>query len=96
MDISIKINAKSLWFFAQVVLIILKLGGVLNTSWWLIWLPTLLPIGAVVGMFIIMFIAAVFSPKFREFIHNASDEIGEKKVEIEINGVDNEGDNTRR
>lgn len=96
MNISIKINPKSLWFFVQVVLVILKLGGVLNISWWLIWLPTLLPIGAVVGVFIIMFIAAVFSPKFREFIHNASDEIGEEKVEVEINGVDNEDNNTRR
>lgn len=51
-------------------------------------MPTLLPVGAVVGMFIIMFIAAVFSPKFRAFIHEASDEIKREKVEIEINGVD--------
>lgn len=34
--LSIEIDHKTTWFFIQVILVILKLGGVLNISWWLI------------------------------------------------------------
>lgn len=94
-SITIDLDGKMLWFLVQAVLVILKLGGVLNISWWLIWLPTLVPVGAVVAIFLVMFICALASPKFRAFVHKALEEAEEKKAEIETNGVDDEDNNKR-
>lgn len=67
-NISIDFGFKEIIFIAQVILVILKIAKALNVSWWVIFLPTLIPAGVIVGAFIILLIIALISPKFRHFM----------------------------
>lgn len=67
-NISIDVGFKEIVFIAQVILVILKIARVINVSWWVIFLPTLIPAGTIVGAFVILLLIALISPKFRHFI----------------------------
>lgn len=107
-SMEISLEWKDFFIIAQIVLLTLKLCGVIQWSWWLVLTPTLIPIVGVSLAFIVLLACALFSPKFREFIHDAAEATrdedkehyklvgGQKEVEIEINGADNEDNNTNR
>lgn len=91
---SIEIDGKILWFLLQALLVILKLCGAISGEWWVVLLPTLIPITAVSLLFITLLALCAISPSFRKMLQDAADE-AEDDVDIEINGVDDEGNNTR-
>lgn len=47
----------------QVALIVLKLCGVINWSWWLVWLPTLSGVGVCLILLIIWIILIILSKR---------------------------------
>ena len=55
----VQVEASSLWILAQVVLVILKLAGVLKVSWWVIFLPMWLTLGAAALIIVFAVIVAL-------------------------------------
>lgn len=73
-NMNVKVDGKALFILAQIILVVLKLAGVLNVSWWIVLLPILVPTAFLVLLVAVMFIAGIISPSFREKIIKASDD----------------------
>lgn len=64
-EFSLNIDGKAIFLIAQIILVILKIAGVLNVSWWVIFLPILIPVGFLVLLFVVFLVACLISPKFK-------------------------------
>lgn len=74
-EFSLNIDGKAIFLIAQIILVILKIAGILNVSWWVIFLPILIPAGFMLLLFLVMLIACFVSPKFRaKFIEDDNEE----------------------
>lgn len=64
-EVKVKVNSSDITIvnLIQVAFIILKLCNVINWSWWLVFLPTLIQLGIVVLMLVIILIAAAISSR---------------------------------
>jgi hypothetical protein len=62
-EIEVKVNSGNITFVTliQVAFIILKLCNVINWSWWLVFLPTLIELGIVILILVIILIAAAIA-----------------------------------
>lgn len=59
-QVEVEVNSSNITIVTliQVAFIILKLCNVINWSWWLVFLPTLIELGIVIFMLVIILIAA--------------------------------------
>lgn len=59
-EVEVKVNSSNITIVTliQVAFIILKLCNVINWSWWLVFLPTLIELGIVIFMLVLILIAA--------------------------------------
>lgn len=64
-EVEVKVNSGNITFVTliQVAFIILKLCNVINWSWWLVFLPTLIQLGIVIFMLVIILIAAAITKR---------------------------------
>lgn len=105
-NISLNLSWKGIIFILQIVLIVLKLGGVISWAWWVVLLPVIIPVVGAILLVALLFFGALVSSDFRAFINDYKSEEEEKKkrtvfsaeenVEIEINGADDEDNNSSR
>lgn len=64
-EVEVKVNSSNITIVTliQVAFIILKLCNVINWSWWLVFLPTLIQLGVVIFMLVIILIAAAIAKR---------------------------------
>jgi len=67
-NVDVSIDFKAIVFVTQVVLVIFKFAGILNVSWWIIFLPTLLPAGGFALLFVVVLIGCFISKRFRRMV----------------------------
>lgn len=64
-EVEVKVNSGNITFVTliQIAFIILKLCNVINWSWWLVFLPTLIQLGIVVLMLVFVLIVATITKR---------------------------------
>lgn len=64
-EVEVKVNSGNITIVTliQVAFIILKLCNVINWSWWLVFLPTLIQLGVVIFMLVLILIAAAIAKR---------------------------------